>query len=336
MSGLSLSKVKLPEKAALWKAIILKLVHNSAAPLLHKSGPRRSVYGTDHGLRPHCLLVTLQPSMMLAKAQKLLTPAPCGQGSCLCMNLLVVPIPWAGIAKEVTASSPPALLPPLNHGQWGLRQLGMGTGMLLNGHQIQANSRGLEPQSPYKWSTAVTILSVSNNRAPGHLVSLMTIFLPHFWCLHSRRLVSWKVKQNWKQICMYTLAVEPHQTSRCHTGRGNMPHSHYQSCTSLQWLWIKALLFPFLAMPAEAKDLKDVTFKNTQTRTTRKWKAQQQELEFRITERPHWGGIHCREEQKEMFRCLRKINAKIDRHQWEQLCPLLCSQLSLSTTARAA
>lgn len=64
-------------------------------------------------------------------------------------------------------------------------------------------------------------------------------------------------------------------------------------------------------MPAEVKDLKDVTFKNTQTRTTRKWKMQQQELEFRITERPHWGGIHCREEQNEMFRCLEEINAKI-------------------------
>lgn len=76
-------------------------------------------------------------------------------------------------------------------------------------------------------------------------------------------------------------------------------------------------------MPAETKDLKDVTFKNTQTRTTRKWKAQQQELEFRISERPHWGGIHCREEQNEMFRCLRKINAKIGRHQWGTVMPFV-------------
>lgn len=90
-------------------------------------------------------------------------------------------------------------------------------------------------------------------------------------------------------------------------------------------------------MPAEVKDLKDVTFKNTQTRTTRKWKTQQQELEFRITERPHWGGIHCREEQNEMFRCLEEINAKIGTSGGHsQLDPLLSSQLSLTTTARVA
>lgn len=41
--GLSLSRVKLPEQAALWKAIFLKLVHNTAAPLLHKSGPKRNI-----------------------------------------------------------------------------------------------------------------------------------------------------------------------------------------------------------------------------------------------------------------------------------------------------
>lgn len=104
--GLNLSKVKLPEQAALWKPIFLKLAHNTAAPLSHKSGPKRNVYSTDHGLRAHCLLVTLQPPTMLAKAQKLLTPAPCGEGSCLCMTLLVVPIPRAGTAKELTASSP--------------------------------------------------------------------------------------------------------------------------------------------------------------------------------------------------------------------------------------
>lgn len=52
----------------------------------------------------------------------------------------------------------------------------MGTGMLLNGHRIQGNSRELEPQSLYKWAMAVTIPPVSNNRAPGHLVFSMMIF----------------------------------------------------------------------------------------------------------------------------------------------------------------
>lgn len=83
----------------------------------------------------------------------------------------------------------------------------------------------------------------------------------------------------------------------------------------MQWFWTKALLLSFLVMPEEDKDHQDATFKKTQTRT-RKWKTQQQELEFRITARPRRGGIHSRGEQNEMFRCFRKINAKIDRKQW--------------------
>lgn len=79
--------------------------------LFYKSQvPKGMPTAQELSLRAHCLLVTLQPPTMLAKAQKLLAPAPCGQGSCLCMNLLVVSIPRAGIAKELTASSPPALL----------------------------------------------------------------------------------------------------------------------------------------------------------------------------------------------------------------------------------
>ena len=66
----------------------------------------------------------------------------------------------------------------------------------------------------------------------------------------------------------------------------------------------------------------------TQTRDIRKWKTQQQELEFRITVRPRRGGIHSREEQNEMFRCFRKINAKIDRYQWGAASQALCYVLS--------
>jgi len=40
-----------------------------------------------------------------------------------------------------------------------------------------------------------------------------------------------------------------------------MLHIHHQSCASLQWLWIKDLLFSFLAIPEEAEDHQYATFK---------------------------------------------------------------------------
>lgn len=78
-------------------------MHNTAAPLLQKSAPNRKGHGLCSGQSANCLLDALQPTMMLANAQKQLPPAPHCQGSCLCMNLLAVPIPGVEMAEEVTA-----------------------------------------------------------------------------------------------------------------------------------------------------------------------------------------------------------------------------------------
>lgn len=79
----------------------LKLVHDTAAPLSHKSLPKRK--GLCSAQSTNCLLDTLQATMMLAKALEQLPTAPHCQDSCLYMNLLTVPTPEAGMAKEVTA-----------------------------------------------------------------------------------------------------------------------------------------------------------------------------------------------------------------------------------------
>lgn len=103
-AGLSHYQVKISEYVPLQKTTKrLKLVHDTAASLSHKSLPKRKGHVLCYAQSANCLLDMLQATMMLAKALNQLPPAPHCQDSCLWMNLLTVPTPEAGMAKEMTA-----------------------------------------------------------------------------------------------------------------------------------------------------------------------------------------------------------------------------------------